>query len=128
MTLAINWKAEEEKEPSTFLSTTITRSRTFRHLLAPMPVRWMLPNFNRIVCNYHTATQWVLTPAQKINFSIKDFFNFLCSVGICIWLVINWILVSVVVDNFILYIFGEIGVDKGWIWTRIVITRVFTVD
>ena len=43
-----------------FLSTTSTRSRTFRHLFAPLHVEWLLRIFNRTVFYYQTATQWDL--------------------------------------------------------------------
>ena len=41
-----------------FHSTSSTRSRTFRHLLATLHVRWLSHIFNRTGCVYQAATQW----------------------------------------------------------------------
>ena len=61
-TLMIHRTAGEGSAASLFLSTTSTRSRTFRHLFATLHVRW-LPRFcNRIVCNNQSATRWNLPP------------------------------------------------------------------
>ena len=54
-----------------FLSTTSTRSQTFRHLFATLPVR--LPHtFNRIACNYQAATRWDLPPYWITIWLIDD--------------------------------------------------------
>ena len=52
--------AGEGRGRSLFLSTTSTRSRTFRHLFAPLHVEWLLRIFNRTVFYYQTASQWDL--------------------------------------------------------------------
>ena len=45
-----------------FHSTTSTRSRTFRNLLATLHVRWLSHIFNGNACIYQTATRWDLPP------------------------------------------------------------------
>ena len=45
-----------------FFSITSTRSQTFRHLFATLHVTWLPRTFNRIACNYQTATRWDLPP------------------------------------------------------------------
>ena len=49
-----------------FLSTTSTRLRTFRHLVATLHVRWISHIFNRTACIYHVATRWDL-PLYRIT-------------------------------------------------------------
>ena len=41
---------------------TSTRSRTLRHLLATLHVRWLSHIFNRTTCIYQAATRWDLQP------------------------------------------------------------------
>ena len=48
-----------------FHSTTSTRSRTLRYLLATLHVRWLSPIFNRNACVYQTATRWDLPPYRN---------------------------------------------------------------
>ena len=43
-----------------YSSLSTTRSRTFRHLFTTLHMRWLPCIFNRIVCNYQTATWWDL--------------------------------------------------------------------
>ena len=45
-----------------FHSTTSSRSRTLRHLLATLHVRWLSHIFNRTTCIYQAATRWDLQP------------------------------------------------------------------
>ena len=45
-----------------FYSTTSTRSRTFRHLIATLHVRWLSHNSNHTACIYQTATLWDFPP------------------------------------------------------------------
>ena len=59
--------------PSLFLSIISFRSQTFSHLFVTLYVRWLPRTFNRIACNYQTATIWNLPP-----------------LGIRIWLIWMW--------------------------------------
>ena len=43
-------------------STTSTRLRTFRHLLASLHLGWLSHIFNRTACIYQTGTRWDLPP------------------------------------------------------------------
>ena len=54
------------------LSTTSTRSRTFRHLFATLHVRWLSHIFNRNACIYQTATRWDLPPYWIAIWLIDD--------------------------------------------------------
>ena len=54
------------------LSTTSTRSRTFRHLFATLHVRWLSHIFNRNACIYQTATRWYLPPYRITIWLIDD--------------------------------------------------------
>ena len=72
-----------------------------------------MKNFNRIPCNYQIIRllldgfyQLLLQKKKK-----KHFFIFLCSVWE-FWQIINWTLVSAVLDDSILDIFGVVGADK----------------
>ena len=51
--------------------TTSTRSKTFRHLFAPLHVRRLSHVFNRIACIYHAATRWYL-PHYRITIWLID--------------------------------------------------------
>ena len=55
-----------------FHSTTLTRSRTLRHLFATFHVRWLSRIFNRTACIYQTATRWDLPPYRIIIWLIDD--------------------------------------------------------
>ena len=55
-----------------FLSTTSTRSQTFRHLFVTLHVRWRSHVFNRISCIYQTATRWDLPPYRITIWLIDD--------------------------------------------------------
>ena len=60
-----------------FLSTTSTRSRTFRHLFATLHVRWLSHIFNRNACIYQIATRWHLPPYRITIWLIDDVILFL---------------------------------------------------
>ena len=62
LTLTIHGTAGEGRRPSLFLSTTLTRSRTFRYLFATLHASWLLLIFYRTACNYHSSVQ--LPPAH----------------------------------------------------------------
>ena len=53
-------------------STTSTRSRTFRHLVATLHVRWLSHIFNRTACIYQAATRWDLPPYRITKWLIHD--------------------------------------------------------
>ena len=53
-------------------STTSTRSRTFRHLFATLPVRRLSHIFNRNACIYQVATRWDLPPYRITIWLIED--------------------------------------------------------
>ena len=55
-----------------FHSTTSTSSRTFRHLVATLHVRWLSNIFNRKACIYQTATRWDLPPYRIITIWLID--------------------------------------------------------
>ena len=64
-----------------FHSATSTRSRTLRHLLATLHVRWISRNFNRNACVYQTATRWDLPP-HRITIWVIDWW---CNVCLFTW-------------------------------------------
>ena len=70
-TLAIHRTAGKGRESSLFLSATSTCSRTFRHLLATLHVRWMPRICNRMACNYQSDTRWN-APPYLITFWLTD--------------------------------------------------------
>ena len=55
-----------------FHSTTSTRSRTFRHLVATLHMSWLSYIFNRTTCIYQTATRWNLPPYRITVWLIDD--------------------------------------------------------
>ena len=59
-----------------FDSTTSTRSRTFRHLLAILHVRWLSHIFNRNTCIYQTTTRWDFTTIS--NYHLIDWWSEVC--------------------------------------------------
>ena len=61
-----------------FHSTTSTRSRTFRNLLATLHVRWLSHIFNGNACIYQTATRWDLPP-DRITIWLID-----CDIDFCL--------------------------------------------
>ena len=58
-----------------------TRSRTLRHLLATLHVRWISRIFNRNACVYQTATRWDLPPYRITIWVI----NWWCNVCLFTW-------------------------------------------
>ena len=77
-----------------------------------------MKNFNRIPCNYQIIRllldgfyQLLLQKKKKKKKKKKDFFIFLCNVW-KFWQIINWTLVSAVLDDSILDIFGVVVADK----------------
>ena len=58
---------------------------TFKHFIATLDLKWLLHIFNCMVSNYQTATWWTLPPS-----------------GISIWLIVNGMLISVLIENLIL--------------------------
>ena len=64
-----------------FHSATSTRSRTLRHWLATLHVRWISRNFNRNACVYQTATRWDLPP-HRITIWVIDWW---CNVCLFTW-------------------------------------------
>ena len=80
-----------------------TRSRTLRHLLATLHVRWISRIFNRNACVYQTATRWDLPPYRITIWVI----NWLCNVCLFTW----WIDTRFLLQQF------DFG--NQWIWTRI---------
>ena len=60
-TLTIHRTVGEETGPFLFISSTSTRSRTFRNFfLATLHVSWLLRIFNCTTCIYQIATRWDL--------------------------------------------------------------------
>ena len=55
-----------------FHSTTSTRLRTFRHLVATLHVRWLSHIFNRAAFIYQAATRWNLPPYRFTIWLIDD--------------------------------------------------------
>ena len=55
-----------------FHSTTSTRPRTFRHLVATLHMRWISHIFNRTACIYQVATRWDLPPYRITIWLIDD--------------------------------------------------------
>ena len=86
-TLMIHRTAGEGMGSSLFLSTTSICSGRFRHLFATWHVSWVPPIFNCTTYNYQTSTQW--------NWP---------TLGICIWLIITWMLLSFLHVNLMLYV------------------------
>ena len=105
-TLTIHRTAGEGREGDhlLFLSTTSTRWRTLRHLLATLHMRWLSRIFNRNSCIYQTATRWDLPPYRIAIWMIDR----LCNVCLFTW----WIDITFLLLRF------DIG--NRWIWTRIV--------
>ena len=68
-----------------FLFTTSTSSQIFRHLFATLRLRLLPGILNCIICNYQTTTWWGLP-----------------TLGIWIWMIINWTLISILLDNLLL--------------------------
>ena len=64
-----------------FYSTTSTSSRTLRHLVASLHVRWLPSVFNRNACIYQTATLWDLPP-YRITIWVIDWW---CNVCLFTW-------------------------------------------
>ena len=86
-----------------FHSTTFTRSRTFRHLIATLHVRWLSHIFNCIACIYQTATRWDLPPHR-----------------ITIWLIDDWTSSFCLRDDLILAsLLQQFETGNRWIRTRI---------
>ena len=77
-------EAGEERAPSLFLSSILTRSRLFRHLFATFHVRGLPNIFNRTDCNYQTATGQDLPPWGITVGSIVDGDETLISVHLII--------------------------------------------
>ena len=90
-TMTIHRIAEKGIGRFLFLSTTSTRSRIFRHLFATLRVIWLPRIFNCIICNHQTGAWWNLPP-----------------LGICIWMIINWMLISILLDNLMLHFIAVI--------------------
>ena len=63
---------EKRGDHHLFHSTTFTRSRTFRHLLATLHVRWLSYIFNRNACIYQTAARWDLPPYRITIWLVDD--------------------------------------------------------
>ena len=55
-----------------FHSTTSTSSRTFRHLVVTLHVRWLSHILNCTACIYQTATRWDLPPYRITIWLIDD--------------------------------------------------------
>ena len=55
-----------------FYSPTSTGSRTFRHLLATLYVRWLSHIFHRTACIYQAATRWDIPPYRITIWLIDD--------------------------------------------------------
>ena len=87
-----------------FLSTTFTRSQTFRFFFATLHVRWLSRIFNRTACKYQNATRWDLPPNWNT-----------------IWLIDEKMLISVCLhDDFLLgFLLQQIDIGNRWIWTCI---------
>ena len=64
-----------------FYSTTSNSSRTLRHLVASLHVRWLSRIFNRNACIYQTATLWDL-PLYRITIWVIDWW---CNVCLFTW-------------------------------------------
>ena len=86
-----------------FYSTTSTRSRALRHLLATLHVTWLSHIFNRNACVYQTATRWDLPP-YRITIWLIDWW---CNVCLFTW----WI------DS--MFLLQRFDIGNRWIWTRI---------
>ena len=86
-----------------FDSTTSTRSRALRHLLATLHVTWLSHIFNRNACVYQTATRWDLPP-YRITIWLIDWW---CNVCLFTW----WI------DS--MFLLQRFDIGNRWIWTRI---------
>ena len=71
-TLTIHRTAGEGRGPSLFHCTTSTRSRTFRHLVATLHVRWLSHIFNHTACIYQAATRWDLPPYRYTTLLMDD--------------------------------------------------------
>ena len=85
-----------------FHSATSTRSRTLRHLLATLHVRWLSRIFNRNACVYQTATQWDLPPYR-----------------ITIWLIDDAMFVCLLDELILGFCYSDFDMGNRWIWTRI---------
>ena len=81
-------KGQQGKEGDHFWfhTTTSTRSRTFRHLLATLHVRWLSHIFNCTTCIYQTAVQWNLPPYWITVWLIDDILSVRCIIN---WLILN---------------------------------------
>ena len=68
------WQLQDSRgrEGAPYHSTTSTRSRTFRYLLATLHVRWSSHTFNRIACIFQTATRWDVLPYRITIWLIND--------------------------------------------------------
>ena len=86
-----------------FDSTTSTRSRALRHLLATLHVTWLSHIFNRNACVYQTATRWDLPP-YRITIWLIDWW---CNVCLFTW----WINSRFPLQRF--------DMVNRWIWTCI---------
>ena len=87
-----------------FHSTTSSLSRTWRHLFAPLHVRWISRIFNRNACVYQAATRRDLPPYR-----------------IAIW-VIDWWLTNACLFTWWIgtrFLLQWFDIGKRWIWTRI---------
>ena len=67
-----NSRTAREGRGAPYHSTTSTRSRTFRYLLATLHVRWSSHTFNRIACIFQTATRWDVLPYRITIWLIND--------------------------------------------------------
>ena len=86
-------------------SATSTRSRTLRHLLATLHVRWISRNFNRNACVYQTATRWDLPP-HRITIWVIDWWCNVCLFTFTWWIDARFLL-------------QQLDIGNRWIWTRI---------
>ena len=68
----IQGPAGERRELSWFLSTTSTRSRTFRHLFETLHLRWLALIFIRAICIYQTPTG-LIDDGMLISVYLHDF-------------------------------------------------------
>ena len=103
-TLKIHRTTEEGRGPSLFLSPTSARSRTFRHLFETLHVRLLTCIFNRIACNYQTATRWNL-PLYWIT----------------IWLIDDGMIISVCFARWFVsrFLLQQLNMGTRWVGTHI---------
>ena len=102
-TLTIHRTAGEGGDHLLFHSTTSTHSRTLRHLLTTLNVRWLSHIFNRNPCVYQTATRWDLPPYRITIWLI----HWWCNVCLFTW----WIDSRFLLQRF--------DMKNRWILTRI---------